>query len=405
MQEESTTTNEKKFLHHIENYYKNLSTSEATLSEVECDKFTQHLQIPKLADQDRDSLEGPLSYEECKKILETFQNDKKPGEDGFTAEFYNFFFELLGDDLIASSNEAHEANKLSISQRRGIITLIPKEVGLLLELPNWRPITLLNVDCKIAAKAIAKRLESVLPNLIHLDQTGLMKGRYIGENVRLITDIMEQTKLQNIPGILLSLDFRKTLDSLEWSFIMKTLDNFNFGSGIKQYVSTFYTNIESAVLNNSFATNWFTPSKGVTQSCPLLPCLFILSAKILSVKIRQDSSVKHIKIFGHEMKLSQFADDTNLFTTNLASVENALKIVGDFGKIAGLLLNIKETKAIWLEKWANNKSCPLGMKWLHTAVKILGIHFLYDDKGNNVFNFNPKVERFKRNLICGVHDI
>ena len=336
--------------------------------------------------------------------METFQNDKAPGEDGFTAEFYKFFFELLGDDLIASFNEAHKANELSISQRRGIITLIPKQDGTLLDLPNWRPITLLNVDCKIAAKAKAKRLESVLPNLIHPDQTGFVKGRYFGENIRPITDIMEQTKLQNIPGILLSLDFRKAFDSLEWPFIMKTLDYFNFGSDIKQWVSTFYTNIESAVLNNGFATSWFRPSKGVRQGCPLSPYLFILSAvEILSVKIRQDSSVKGIKIFGNEIKPSQFADDTNLFTTDLASVKNALKIVGDFGEIAGLLLNIKKTKAIWLGQWANNKSCPLGMKWLHTPVKILGIHFSYDDKGNNVFNFNHKVERLqtKRNMWSG----
>ena len=61
--------------------------------------------------------------------------------------------------------------ELSISQRRGIITLTPKEDGSLLDLSNWRPITLLNVDFKIAAKAIAK--------LTHPDQTGLVKGRYI----------------------------------------------------------------------------------------------------------------------------------------------------------------------------------------------------------------------------------
>ena len=53
-------------------------------------------------------------------------------------------------------NEAYEAKELSISQRRGIITLIPKEDGSPLDLSNWRPITLLNVDCKIATKAIAK---------------------------------------------------------------------------------------------------------------------------------------------------------------------------------------------------------------------------------------------------------
>ena len=145
-------------------------------------------------------------------------------------EFYKLFYDLLGENLLACLNEAYEENELTISQRRGIITLLPKEDSSLLDLHNWRPITLLNVDLKIAAKAIAKRLETVLPNLIHPDQTGFVKGRYIGENIRLTSDVLDLTKDQNIPGILVALDFRKAFDSLEWPFIMRTLDAFNFGS-------------------------------------------------------------------------------------------------------------------------------------------------------------------------------
>ena len=104
---------------------------------------------------------------------------RHPGKTGLQLNFIIFFFDLLGNDLTASFNEAHEVNELTISQRRGVIMFIPKEDGSLLELSNWRPITLLNVDFKIAAKAIAKRLESILPNLIHPDQTGFVKGRYI----------------------------------------------------------------------------------------------------------------------------------------------------------------------------------------------------------------------------------
>ena len=279
-----------------------------------------------------------------KKVIETFQADKAPGEDGFTAEFYKYFFELLGNDLIASFNEAQVKGELSISQRRGVITLTPKEDGSLLDLSNWRPITLLNVDFKIAAKAIAKRLEQVLPDLIHPDQTGFVKGRYIGENIRLIADVMEATTTQNLTGVLTSLDLRKAFDSLEWPFIMKTLDCFNFGGDIKRWVYTFYSNIESTVINNGFRTNWFKPSKGVRQACPLSPYLFILSSEILSNKIRQDPNIKGIKIYENEIKLSQFADDTTLFNADLASLERALKIINDFGRIAGLSLNVKKNE-------------------------------------------------------------
>ena len=122
-------------------------------------------------------MEGHLSLEKCGKALDTFEGDKTPGEDGFTVEFYKTFFDLIGQDLVASFNAAYEVNELSISQRRGIVTLSPKEDGSLLALQNWRPITLLNVDCKIATKAIAKRIEPYLPTLIHNDQTGFYQRK------------------------------------------------------------------------------------------------------------------------------------------------------------------------------------------------------------------------------------
>ena len=123
-----------------------------------------------------------MTYDECKEILQTFKDGTSPSEDGFTAEFYRNFFDIIGRDLVDCLNAAHDKGQLSISQHRGVITLIPKEEESLLNLKNWRPITLLNVDYKIALKAIAKRMEPVLPILIHSDQTGFIKGRYIGEN-------------------------------------------------------------------------------------------------------------------------------------------------------------------------------------------------------------------------------
>ena len=116
----------------------------------------------------------------------------------------------------------------------------------------------------------------------------------------------------------------------------KSSTTFNFGTDMKRWVSTFYSNIESTVVNNGNRTNWFKPSKGVRQGCPLSPYLFNLSAELLANKIRQDSTVKGIKIFGNEIKLSQFADDITLFNADLGSLQKTLKIVEDFGKLASL---------------------------------------------------------------------
>ena len=85
---ETTTNNERQILEVIEKCYNELYASVDNLQENDVDEFIEHLKIPKLTDEDRDRMEGPLSNEECKKALETFLNNKAPGEDGFTVEFY-----------------------------------------------------------------------------------------------------------------------------------------------------------------------------------------------------------------------------------------------------------------------------------------------------------------------------
>ena len=93
-----------------------------------------------------------------------------------------------------------------------------------LYLKNWRPVTLLNVDYKIATKTIALRIEKVLPHLINRTQTGYVKGRFIGESIRLILDIMEYTKYKDIPGVAVFVDFEKAFDSVEWNYFKKCLE-------------------------------------------------------------------------------------------------------------------------------------------------------------------------------------
>ena len=134
-------------------------------------------------------------------------------------------------------NESFKLGKFSISLRQGLITCIPKGDKPRQFLKNWRPITLLNVIYKIASGCIAERLKSVLTKLISSDQTGFISGRYIGENTRLIYDVMRYTEDENIPGILLIIDFEKAFDSISWEFITEVLDYFNFGNSLKRWIS------------------------------------------------------------------------------------------------------------------------------------------------------------------------
>ena len=68
------------------------------------------------------------------------------------------------------------------------------------------------------------------------------------------------------------------------------------------------------------------------------------------------------------------------------------------GRIAGLSLNVKKTKALWLGKWKSNRNKPLDLKWFHSPVKILGIYFSYNIKENNELNFYKKIQKLKTKL-------
>ena len=183
--------------------------------------------------------EGILTEKECLAALKTMESTKTPGTDGLPAEFYKVFWKDISSFLISALHYPFESGRLSISQRRGAIKLIPKKDAELYYIKNWRPITLLNTDYKIAAKVIANRVKSVLPSLINYDQTGFMKGRFIGENIRLIDCIIQYATEKNIPGLLLFIDFEKAFDSLEWSFIFDTLRFFGFGDSIINWVKVF----------------------------------------------------------------------------------------------------------------------------------------------------------------------
>ncbi len=76
-----------------------------------------------------------------------------------------------------------------MSSRRAVITLLPKK-GDLLEVKNWRPVSLLCSDYKILSKALANRLAKIIDQVVHPDQTYCVPGRSIFDNITLIRDIL-----------------------------------------------------------------------------------------------------------------------------------------------------------------------------------------------------------------------
>ena len=145
--------------------------------------------------------EDILTEEECYNALKEIKNDKSPDSDGLTVEFYKTFWDDIKKTFIESINYSFIHGHLTDFQKQSIISLIPKPNKDTTILTNWRPISLLNVDYKIATKAIANRITKTISSIIAPSQTGFIKGRYIGENVRLIFEIIEYLENKQIPGL------------------------------------------------------------------------------------------------------------------------------------------------------------------------------------------------------------
>ena len=128
--------------------------------------------------------DNELSEKELYISLMSMQNNKSPGNDGLTKEFFVTFWEDIKDVFLNSCRTAKLKKELSTSQRQAVIKLIEKKDKDKRFIKNWRPISLLNVDYKIISKALASRLKKKLPNLISPQQTAYVENRFIGESGR-----------------------------------------------------------------------------------------------------------------------------------------------------------------------------------------------------------------------------
>ena len=149
---------------------------------IEMDTYMEKDIVNKLTDTKAKQLEGLLTYTEISETLMKMKNDKSPGLSGFSADFFKVFWKKLGTFVLRSLNYGYKMGNLSITQRQGIITCIPKDNKPKQFLKNWRPLTLLDTVYKIGSGSIANRFKSVLNDIISNDQTGFLKGRFIGEN-------------------------------------------------------------------------------------------------------------------------------------------------------------------------------------------------------------------------------
>lgn len=391
-------TDPKKIQYHQQKFYKSLYQSKQENNYLIPDTFLNSNTIPVITETEKNDCDQPITLLELEKALLTFKNDKSPGNDGLSYEFYKQFWNIIKQPLLDCFLYSFDKDELSNSQKQSLITLLEKPGKNRMHLENWRPISLLNFDYKILTKLLSYRIQKYLPKLIHPNQSGFVKGRFIGDAVRIIQDMLEFTNKKDIPGLLLFIDFEKAFDTIEWNFIWKAFERYNFGNSFIKWLKILYTNPLSCILNNGFSGPYFKLERGVRQGDPLSPYIFILSIELLAIKIRADKDIIGFNLNNTEFKLCLYADDMTVAVQDINSASKVLDLLKIFSSHSGLNVNKTKTEGMWMGKDKNNNEQPFGIKWPKTPIKVLGIYHSYNKEAAISKNFDDKIESLLKML-------
>lgn len=246
------------------------------------------------------------------------------------------YTDLLTGPLADLFNNILNGEELPPSWSSASIVVIPKAGWDILDLKSYRPISLLNSDYKIFTAVLTRRLNNIISQYIHPDQTGFIPNRDITDNIRRTLDLIDFSKRHAI----LSLDIEKVFDRVEPIYIHTLLQHMGFGPKFTLAVSAIYAHSSASVRINGMDSPPIAISRGTRQGCPLSLLLFALAIEPLAESLRNSIIFKGIMAGAQQHKLCLFADDIALYITDLhKSLPEIDYLLSRFYCVSGLKIN------------------------------------------------------------------
>ena len=378
-----------------EKLYQNYDSKEHEYEKIKRKFLGKNIE-QKISIESSRELDKELTKEELKNALFTSMKEgKAPGNDGLTSGLYRAIWDKVDNLFFEATKEALEKGTLTTTQRQSIIRLIEKKGKNREEIKNWRPISLINVDTKIIAKAIANRLKKTIQDIIGKEQTGFLKNRYIGENIRLTEYLIEKYKKKRKEGYIVAIDFQKAFDSCSHRYLKDVLKAYGFGDNFIKFIELLYNDAESAVLNEGISTKYFKIKRSCRQGDPISPYLFIIMLEPLLSRIRQEEEIRGLRTRKNEVKAAAFADDLTTSLANKKSILALLQVLEEFKIVSGLKINRDKTELLQIMEESNNSWIKeIGLKQVKT-INITGVYQGTDKETIDELNWERIVEKTK----------
>jgi hypothetical protein len=176
------------------------------------------------------------SQHEIKAVVFNLNRDSVPGHDGFGAYFFQFYWDIIKDDVFKAVTEFFTSSWILPGYNSNINALLPKTPDVISK-DQYRPIAMANFKFKIISKILVDRLASILPVVVSQEQMGFIHDRNIKDCLCTTSEVANLLHNKTFGGNLaLKIDITKAFDSLEWPFLLKVLKCYGFNEVFCQWI-------------------------------------------------------------------------------------------------------------------------------------------------------------------------
>nr|GFB05469.1 RNA-directed DNA polymerase, eukaryota [Tanacetum cinerariifolium] len=252
-----------------------------------------------LHDQAAD-LERRVSRDEIRMAVWNCGENKSPGPDGFTFEFFRRYWDFVGPDFCEAVIDAKFVN-------------------------DYRPISLIGSVYKVVTKILANRLAMVIADIVSDTQSAFIAERQILDGPFILNEVLHWCKRKNKKAMFFKVDFAKVYDSVRWDYLIDVLEAFGFGPTWCKWIRGAFCFAKASVLVNGSPSNEFQFHHRLKQGDPLSPYLFILVMESLHLSfsraveeglfkgicLNKSVSISHLFYADDAMFIGEWSD-TNL---------------------------------------------------------------------------------------------
>ncbi|GJR49791.1 RNA-directed DNA polymerase, eukaryota [Tanacetum coccineum] len=329
------------FHDHFEARFKKPTTNRLKLNF----EFSKRLVHDQAAD-----LERRVTRDEIRAAVWNCGENKSPGPDGFTFEFFRRYWDFVGPDFCEAVEYFFVNGSFAKGCNSSFVALIPKVMDAKF-VNDYRPISLIGSVYKVVTKILANRLAMVIADIVSDTQSAFLADRQILDGPFILNEVLHWCKRKNKKAMFFKVDFAKAYDSVRWDYLMDVLEAFGFGPTWCKWIRGTFCFAKASVLVNGSPSNEFLFHRGLKQGDPLSPYLFILVMESLHLSFTravEEGLFKGICLNGSVSISHLFYADDAMFIgewsdANLRGIINILKC---FFLASGLQININKSQVL-----------------------------------------------------------